>query len=175
MRQENTYRNAVMNMQRYLRQLNFNGEINRVPIDGIYGDETRAALVEFQAMMGLSASGIADMETWDILFAEYEKSIEENSSGVGIVPFFDRPPEYELMVGDENTLVSMLEIMLEEISSEYVGIIFDIEKNGIYDEKKAEMILEYQKVNLLTPTGKVDRRTWNRLAEDFNMIIRKNE
>lgn len=175
MRQENTYRNAVMNLQRYLRQLNFNEDINRIPIDGIYGDETRDALIEFQTLMGLTASGVADMETWDILFAEYQKSIEKNSSGIGIVPFFDRPPDYELNIGDENTLVSVLEIMLEEISSEYSGLILGFEKNGIFDKTKADIIYEYQRVNLLDATGRVDKITWNRLAEDFNTIIRKNE
>jgi len=175
-RQENTYRNAVMKLQRYLRQLQHEKEvINRVPIDGIFGDDTRDALIRFQNENLLPATGVADLVTWTLLFEEYQKSLTRNSSANGIFPFFDLPIDYELKLGDANTLVSVLEIILREISTEYTELRDVFVDNGIFDKTKSDIIYKYQVKNKLTPSGNVDRVTWNRLADDFNSIIRKNQ
>lgn len=176
MREENTYKNAVIRLQRYLRQLEHElGEINRVPIDGIFGDDTRAALMRFQAYAGLRVTGISDIVTWEMLYAEYQKSLDKKSSTLGIFPFFDLPDEYELKLGDNNTLVSMLEIIMSEISSEYTEMQDAFKVNGVFDSDKSNLIREYQKKNLIPESGTVNRATWNRLAEDFNSFIRKNQ
>ena len=47
---------AVENIQRYLRQLSlYDDTMPRIAIDGIYGDETRAAIYAFQQLAGLMA------------------------------------------------------------------------------------------------------------------------
>lgn len=40
-----------------------------VPIDGIFGESTRAALMAFQESRGLEATGNADLDTWMALFS----------------------------------------------------------------------------------------------------------
>ena len=175
-RQEYNYRNAVMNMQRYLRQLEHGkGNINKVPVDGIFGEDTRNALMRFQESVGLPVTGIADAESWDRLFAEYNKSLIRNSSANGIFPFFDLPDDYELSIGDNNTLVSVLEIMLNELSTEYTEFQNAFLSNGIFDKEKSDLIFGYQIKNMIPASGKVDRVTWNHLADDFNFAIRKNQ
>ncbi len=176
-RQESTYKNAVISIQRYLRQiLHRDEQINKIPIDGIYGEHTRKGVMEFQKSNGLPSNGTVDRITWDMLYSEYQKSISDNSSAGSISPFFDRPSDYEIKLGDNNTLVSILEIIIEEIATIYTDIFdeYSLEKNGVYDKSKENFISSYQKINLLPVTGSVDRQTWNRLSEDFNVIQRNN-
>jgi len=67
-----TEKNAVINLQTYLRaQRSVDPTFPSVPIDGIYGDQTRFALTEFQRRNGLAVSGVADRETWELLYREY--------------------------------------------------------------------------------------------------------
>jgi peptidoglycan hydrolase-like protein with peptidoglycan-binding domain len=61
---------AVMALQRELRQKR--GATN-VPINGVYGATTTAAVTAFQQHMGLPATGIADLPTWRALVWHYEE------------------------------------------------------------------------------------------------------
>ena len=116
---ENTYQNAVKNIQKYLRQINHKiGSVNRIPIDGIYGEDTRNGIIEFPKKNGIPETGIVDLTTWNFLYYAYQKSIIENSSAEGIFPFFDTQSDYEIKIGDNNTLVQIVEIILEEIATE---------------------------------------------------------
>ena len=68
------YNDAVANLQRYLRRLVVFDEyknIDLVPIDGIFEEQTREALKEYQRTRGLPITGKAEKLTWDTLFAEY--------------------------------------------------------------------------------------------------------
>ena len=44
----------------------------KVPVDGVYGASTKAAVVAFQKHMGLTANGIAGLQTWRWLLWHYE-------------------------------------------------------------------------------------------------------
>ena len=62
-------REAIKNLQKYLRRLAASPDrANTIPIDGIFEDATKDALIEFQIRMGLPATGVADKRTWDILY-----------------------------------------------------------------------------------------------------------
>ena len=70
-------REATRNLQKYLRQLGyFDADFPLVPIDGIFESDTRDALMIFQTKNSLPATGVADKETWDALFAEYLASLD---------------------------------------------------------------------------------------------------
>lgn len=45
----------------------------KVPVDGIYGTATRAAVIAFQKHMGLTANGIVGLQTWRWLLWHYER------------------------------------------------------------------------------------------------------
>ena len=56
---------AVTNLQARLTEL---GDLNSA-IDGDYGNKTKTAVQKFQERAGLKATGIADVETQEKLFA----------------------------------------------------------------------------------------------------------
>ena len=76
MAENNFERDAITNIQRYLRQLSFHDDgIGDLPIDGIWDRATQDALIEFQKKMGLQPTGTVDRATWDILKADYDRAV----------------------------------------------------------------------------------------------------
>ena len=162
---------AIRNLQRYLRQLSyFDEDIEPILINGIWNDETQNALMTFQRKNKLSPTGTADEQTWNLLFSQYESSIEENSPPAS-VPFFPRQPIGEsLGLGDEGFVVSVIQFLLEELSVLYDGL-ENVTVRGIYDESTKSAISEFQKRNLFPQTGRVDKRTWNRLVTSYELAL----
>lgn len=161
---------AVTNLQRYLRRLSYEGlGGNRVPIDGIFDTTTRDALMSFQQSMGLPATGVADKRTWDMLFEQYRLATEDERSAEGLYPFPARPTGFAVSLGDTLLLVSLIQLLLMELRATY-DIFEDITESGTYDEETEKAIREFQRINLLPETGKVDIATWNRIVREYSII-----
>lgn len=172
---EATEVNAVRNLQKYLKQLSYFYPllVKDIIITGVYDTNTRDAVTNLQRMFKISATGMVNKITWDMIFESYLKSINENSSTNGIFPFYDKPSDYEITLGDRSQLVRLIEIILDEISSVY-DLKYAITFNGIYDEAKVSAVKMIQEINLLPITGNVDRATWDVLANEYNAILRNN-
>lgn len=155
---------AIRNLQRYLRQLSyFDEDIEAVAINGVWNDETKNALTVFQQKNRLPPTGVADEQTWNLLFSQYTNSLEENSPP-SKVPFFPRHPKGEVLsLGDTGFVVAVIQYMLNELSILYDGL-DGVEINGVFDEKTRAAISEFQKRELLPQSGAVDKRTWDRLV-----------
>ena len=160
---------AITNLQRYLRQLSyFDEDIPPIVINGEWNDETQNALTVFQRKNRLSPTGTADEQTWNLLFSQYQNSLEENSPPSS-VPFFPRQPAGEsLGIGDVGFVVSVIQYMLNELSLLYDGL-DNVETNGNFDAATEAAVTEFQKRNLFPQTGRVDKRTWDRLVRSFEL------
>lgn len=166
-------RQAVRNLQRYLRQLaHTDSDISTVPVDGIFDSQTKKSLMEFQQKYGLEVTGVADRRTWDVLFEAYSDSIERYSPPEKVDLFPRVPDDYELDIGDNSFIVATVQYMLREISRDF-GSGADLELNGVYDDKTAEAVKSFQLRHGFEPHGRTDKRTWDRLTSAHN--LRKNE
>lgn len=160
---------AITNLQQYLRQLSyFDDDIPPIAITGEWNNETQAALTAFQRKNRLPPTGRADEQTWNLLFSQYSNSLNENSPPSS-VPFFPRTPRNDsLGVGDIGFVVAVIQYMLNEIS-----ILYDlpdtIEIDGNYGDKTEMAVTEFQKRNLFPQTGRVDKRTWDRLVKAYEL------
>ncbi len=64
----------VYRLQGYLRRVSLvNQNIPNITLDGIFGSETKKAVMSFQKEYGLEVTGIVDDEMWDKLYNEYMK------------------------------------------------------------------------------------------------------
>lgn len=62
----------VFRLQEYLRKVaTVNTNIPQIALDGIFGSETKRAVMSFQKEYGLDITGIVDDQTWDKLYDEY--------------------------------------------------------------------------------------------------------
>ena len=90
----------------------------------------------------------------------------------GIRPF----PEsyaYELSPGERSELAFILQLMLNSLS-----LYYDLPRipvNGTYDTVTELVVREFQRVNMLPVTGRVDRATWKRLAEEYNETVNNKQ
>lgn len=165
-----TRRDAITNIQTYLRKLGYTGNENiPVPIDGIYDTVTAEAVRNFQRQNSISATGIVDKSTWDILYRQYQDKIADELEAQGIFPFPDTPEDYAITIGTESRLVAVIQLLLDELESKYDELT-DITIDGIYGNSTAEAVRKFQRINSFEPTGEVDRRTWNRLVREYSNL-----
>ncbi len=159
---------AVRNLQRYLRRLSLeHPSILLVPIDGIFASRTQEALEEFQRMYQLPVTGTADKITWDLLFQEYERLQAEHDQRVFPDFFPKTPPRYETTPEETGFFIELLQWMLLELTTAY-DTLSPPDRSGRMDEATSRSVAEFQKIHGLPQTGQVNRRTWNRLSEEYN-------
>ncbi len=157
---------AIFNLQRYLRSLSFREPtIPFVPIDGIYGDTTRAAVREFQKSRGLPVTGNVDLETWDSLYLAYLQGLEAGGRTEPLYLFPRNPESYSVGLGDEGLIISAIRYLLRELMIHYGGEFEEIPLTGTYDTATEDAVRYFQELHRLPVTGRVDRVTWNRLVQ----------
>ena len=159
---------AVTNLQRYLRQLAYADDtLTQPPIDGIFDTVTRRALTEFQTKNNLSPTGIADRTTWELLFKLYLKSIATHSPSKRPHVFPNNAIGNNLKSGDTSFYVTALQFMLRELSKNY-GETLNIEITGLYDANTSAAVKHFQALNALPETSATDKETWDRIVDSYN-------
>ncbi len=159
---------AIINLQTYLRALSFaDEEIERIAIDGIFDESTERAVASFQRTRGIPETGIVDKSTWDAIYREYREltAMNDRSQGINFFPLY--PEDYEAVLGEEHGFISILQLLLREMSVTFDGFP-TIEISGIFDDTTHQAVREFQRVSGLPITGKVNLITWNRLVRDFS-------
>lgn len=162
-----TEKDAVRNLQRYLRQLSYTDrEITPPPVDGIFESVTRRSLSDFQRTRGMTQSGVADRATWDALYREYLASLERYSPPLPLYIFPRTPEGYGVSLGDEYFLVGIIQLLLNELRIIYDSLT-PLVISGVYDAETEANVRDFQSKNRLDETGKVDKATWNKLTEAY--------
>lgn len=169
-RNDDTERQVIENLQRYLRRLSFEyPEITSPPIDGIFDTVTKRSLTDFQKKFGLGQTGVADKLTWDRLFAEYLAVTELEREKRTLDLFPAAPADYAVSLGETWLLVRVIQLLLMELSAAY-DIFEDITESGVYDEETEKAIKRFQEINGLPPTGRVDAATWYRIVREYSNL-----
>ena len=163
-----TKRDAVRNLQRYLRRLSYEyPTISPPPVDGIFAARTEEALSAFQRLRALPVTGRADRETWDALFAEYRRITEEKERRV-TPDFFSRvPDDYEARPEETSSFITLLQWTLNELRVIYDSLPL-LSLSGSFDGETEAAVLEFQRLHGLPRSGAVNRALWNRIAEEYN-------
>ena len=161
---------AVKDVQRYLRHLSFfDGDIPPLPLSGVWDPHTQDALLAFQRKNGLPPTGAADATTWNLLFDQYTRSMREKAPPLPM-PVYPRLPERDsLRQGDVGFPVTAVQYMLDQLSIQFDGL-DDVPQNGLYDEKTAEAVKEFQRRHLIPVTGEVDKQTWDTLVGSYEAV-----
>ena len=170
---------AILNIQTYLRHLSFHderiGKQGSVPLDGIWDTATRNSLIEFQKSRGLPVTGSVDRATWDILKAEYDRSVAENSPPSMLALFPRYPSGFVIRRGDQGYLAATVNFILGQLERLYFFPKLPDEGSNVYGEDTAALVRDFQKRNGITVTGNVDRETWDALAIQHNLLLEYEE
>ena len=162
---------AVTNLQRYLRQLSYeDANMIRPPIDGIFESMTEQSLIYFQNKYGFEPSGVADRETWDALFEAYLQSIAFHSPPSPVFIFPRNPDGFALKSGDSSIYVIILQYMLRELSRDY-GEVLNVDQTSKYDDQTSQAVKSFQEINNIVENGITDILTWNLITQAYNRRV----
>ncbi len=159
---------AIRAVQRYLliiSQVDFS--LPHITVDGIYSDETRSAVSEFQKGRNLSVTGSVDIDTFTLLATESGEILlysenRDNTINEALFP---------LRLGDSNSDVAILNAMLSELSVYYrdINLIRITPFFSLTTESGVKVMQRHLKE---LEDGTVSHKLFARLREELN--ARKN-
>ena len=146
--------------------------IPKIPaVDGVFGSKTRAAVVAFQQIFGLTADGIVGPATWYQIVRLYigVTSLSElRSQGQQFYAINWSPPN-GLQVGDSGEKVRLLQYMLSVLAS-FIPSIPQVTVDGIYGNATRAAVLAAQRRFGLPETGTVGQQTWDEIYDQYSGI-----
>ncbi len=162
----NLRKNNIYELQLWLRRLAQLGmDIPLIIPDGIYGPKTAEAVRIFQKEYGLPVTGVVDFNTWQAVKEAYKEAESAASPGKPLCVF--PSPDYVVSPSEQSDIVMCVQSILAALVVAYDEF-EDIEPSGIYDEKTADAVRLFQRINRLDETGLVDKKTWDGLVRSYN-------
>ncbi|MBR2444590.1 MAG: peptidoglycan-binding protein [Clostridia bacterium] len=162
-------KNPIFQIQRILRFLdNEENGLARVKPDGIYGDNTRNAVIAFQKKYGLLQTGVVDKQSWDLLHTVDRDTRYKNQKAmpVYILPMYE---DYVILPNAKDNYILVVQHMLNEIGTHYDEI-DTVEITGIYDKATVEAIKHLQRRHLANDDGILDGKTYNLLVLEYERL-----
>lgn len=144
--------------------------IPAVNIDGYFGPETTASVIEFQKTMNLPPSGIVNQETWNAMYRiVYGRLLTLPVEEIFIPSIRFMGVEYREGMGAEYPGVLILEEMLLYLST-VLPEIPPVEADGNFDSATVAAVVAFQNLYGLEPTGVVNEDTWNMIVNVYGNL-----
>lgn len=160
---------SVKILQYYLCFLSyFNLKLPYVAVDGIFGDETRDAVLAFQSLYGLDVDGIVGRDTWDMnqnAYAGVLTSLPDEYRSYSSLLY----PGYIITTGASGKVVEQLQTYLKTIAANNPSIP-DVAVDGYYGEETKKAVLAVQKLEGIEQNGQVGVLTWNAIVNLYNQF-----
>lgn len=161
----------VVSLQYFLVLLSrFVDFIPEITVDGSYGEATANAVRSFQQYKGLPVTGSVDRQTWDSLYQAYAGITDYLRQTNKVQPVPTQPfPGVTLRRGDVGPSVRVMRTYLSYISDYF----FDLPSIGIsntFDMRLQNTVQAFQRIFALNPTGQIDQRTWNTIADVYSTL-----
>ena len=153
-------KSAIEEIQKFLLVIYESGkrDIDRISVDGIYGEETKRAVRQYQSLYGIEANGVVNKETFDALYSEYKEItdeifLEEILIGEGLFP---------LTLGMQGDDVLLLNLYLIELSNVYKDL-ERVDKSTYFSARTERTVRGLQRIFNEEETGEVDKKLFNRI------------
>ena len=157
----------VATLQYYLDFLGFFYDtLPDIRIDGIFGDETRNAVLAFQQQFGLSQDGIVGRQTWYKIQDRYDavlRSLPSEYSSYSSLLY----PGYYITTGATGKVVEQLQTFINTISANNPSIP-SVTVDGVFGEATQNAVRAIQRLVGQNPTGAVGPLTWNAIVNLYN-------
>jgi peptidoglycan hydrolase-like protein with peptidoglycan-binding domain len=141
-------------------------------LDGIYAEDTEAAVRRFQEVFGLTPDGMVGNATWYTVARIYNavKRLNElDSEGIKLDEVTKQYPG-ALSLGSNGLGVSNLQYFLSYLSRFYSSIP-NVDIDGVFGNQTRESVIAAQKTFGLTPDGSVGESTWSAIYNAYRGII----
>ena len=164
---------GVRTIQYYLNILAyFNPALLPLPLDGVFGASTTAAVRQFQQYYGLPVTGVVNTATWNVMNRIYSETVEFLPQGYS-GDFAKLYPGYFLSEGMSGENVRDLQTYLSLIGQNYADIP-EIPVTGYFGPQTREAVIAFQNAFGINPNGAVGPVTWNTIASQYDFLIGGN-
>ena len=140
------------------------------PVNGIFGEDTQAAVKAFQSIFSLAEDGIVGRATWYQIVRIYvavQRLAELQSQGQQ--EYFLAAYPQDLSLGDDGEGVRYLQYMLS-VLTEFIPEITPLSQSGTFDIATRNAVQAFQGFAGLPVTGAVDAATWDAIYEEFSAV-----
>lgn len=163
----------IESMQHMLRVV-AQGDSRLVPVipDGIFGQTTKEAVMAYQRGKGRPATGIMDLETWELLAQDYNKELILQQEAEPLIPLLN--PRQVIRPGERNDHVHLVQAILRVLSRRY-GFSQPPEVTGVLDAPTVAALRRFQTLSDLPATGSLDKITWRHLARHYRLAAGNGE
>ena len=156
---------AIRRVQEYLAVAG-NPNIFVAPT-GVYDENTRLSVIDFQGEMDIPQSGVVDYETFTLLYDEYvlitNKKRLNNRVGTFIkFPLFPGVRDNSMRYIN-NTMADLLD---------YYGVTHSLRDSRFYTDETSMAVLELRKIYLLDEVDIIDEELYMRLISDRDSMGR---
>ncbi|MBQ9692228.1 MAG: peptidoglycan-binding protein [Clostridia bacterium] len=142
------------------------------PVDGVFGENTRQAVLEFQRVFGLTQDGVVGRATWYrilFIFNAVKRLSELNSEGLTFDEISRQFPE-ELSVGSQGNEVRLVQYFLNYVAA-YSTAVPPIAIDGIYGQNTRDAVTAFQRLAGIPETGVIDELTYSVLYDAYRGIL----
>lgn len=148
---------AIRELQRFLLLISQNYSIPHLSVDGIFSEETRTAVEEFQRQNSLPVTGIAERETFDLAYKKYKEELLRLAMSTN--------KDFPLKIGDSGNNVTELNNLINELSFYYR----DLAKvyGDFYSKDTENSVKLLQQYFLQIPSGTVNALFIERLKNEL--------
>ncbi|MBQ4316937.1 MAG: peptidoglycan-binding protein [Clostridia bacterium] len=165
----NSRGSEVQEIQFYLQRINrFNPTVESPELDGIYGADTRRAVISFQNAYGLVPSGEVDETVWNRLVEVYNgtlDNVDEPQTGITPIPF----PGYVLSPGATGEYPRYIQEVLNIINNVFL-IIPELAEDGIYGSATQSAVNVFASIFGYPQNGTVDESLWNKINQIYSVV-----
>ena len=155
---------AIESIQRYLRVVG-NQDIFVAPI-GVYDENTRLSVLDFQEKNGLTVSGTVDIFTFDKLFHQYLLISERNNIREkydSFITFPLLPGQFvDAMIHINRTLSRLLD---------YYGETHNLRESNFYSQNTADAVKRLRRIYLLEDKNLIDEELYGIMINDHDSIF----
>lgn len=163
------YRQPVRSLQNFLRTISqFYRRVPPVIPDGIFGEQTRAAVLGFQATFSLPQTGEVDNDVWDHIISVYDSIVTVTAEPRHAKIF----PTAETVIcpNGRNSCLYSVQGMLLEITQRFTNL-GSIQITGVHNADSVNVVKNIQAASGLEVTGNLDQFTWNSIARIYEVFI----
>ena len=164
---------AIKEVQKFLYVISdrVNNEVPRVAIDGIYGDETRNAVLIFQQLYDLDGDGTVDRITFDKMYVLYKEAVNDDLSSDYIITENGFP----VKVGDQNNDVVYIHLLINELRKTYQDIQGVDTKSNYFSDVTKKAVEDLEQIFSIDGNGEVDVDFLSRMEMELEALKRIRE
>lgn len=149
----------------------FYSTIPFLEITGIFGPETKTAVIALQKEVNLPQTGEVDDATWNKIYQQFlgiadTVFIPNRSSSIPTEPF----PGTVLKLGSTGPDIEQLQQYLNTISLVYQAV-SPVPVTGVFNQETMLSVMQYQSYFGLPRTGEVDRTVWNSIMNTYKDVV----